>query len=167
VTRSTDNLLDAAVGAWTGASGEGDWSTDVEEVVASLQSQRRDYALAPRLAILLATPDWCNPDRPLSRLIRANLRHVLGVDVPLIGGSMPRIFVARPSVNGGGPGIVRIEAGFAVLLLCSNDLWASVELLERPYDSDEADRDRLLADLASRLLQARNSHMGLGSSASD
>jgi len=79
-----------------------------------------------RLAILLATADWCDPQAPISAGIRNTLQKRLGYEVPLVGGCMARLFcsVSGPSV---------IEHGLVLVLLCSSELYATVGHIPGPH----------------------------------
>jgi signal transduction histidine kinase len=96
--------------------------------------------------------------------IRQKLRRRLGYDVPLIGGSSPRIFVSLPN-EGSAPVLHHLTAGIVLVLLCSREVWMNVGMLINPWDLGEEDRIREVQSLVRRLIESRTTHMGLGSSA--
>jgi signal transduction histidine kinase len=79
-----------------------------------------------RLAILLATADWCDPRHSISAPICDSLEKQLRQEVRLIGASMARLFC---SVGG----FSNIEHGLILILLCSSELYATVGQLPNPH----------------------------------
>jgi signal transduction histidine kinase len=100
--------------------------------------------LPVRWAVLLATADWCRTPRTLPREVRRVLKKTLGYQVPLIGGSMARLFCSKQQ-NG------LIEHGLILVLYCSRDLWVSVASLEQPHKTTETKRKARVEKLANAL----------------
>jgi hypothetical protein len=65
-----------------------------------------------------------------------------------------------------GPAIHRVEQGFVLILFYSNDLWIGVDSVQEPYKLTDTDRWAQLGEMAKRLVRRRQTHMGLGTSAS-
>jgi len=163
-----DNLLEVGIAFSTEAGQSVDWDGTVVAAAQSVLASRRDRDLALRALLLLATPDWCDPDRPLSALFRNEFREKLGYAVSLIGASVPRAFVSLPLGHGAEePQTVEIRNGFVLVALFSNDLWMTVDSLRDPGGfPDESSRKCAVQKMADRIKQsAREKHLGLGTSA--
>ncbi len=117
------------------------------------------YQLPPCLMILLVTEQWCTcaNARDLPRLLRGEVNKRMRYKVPLLGGSMARLYCSTdPKPD--------IERGAAVAMLCSNDLRVIVgSVPSAPKDARE--RWPLLRDLAEELDRRSREQLGLGSSA--
>lgn len=158
-----NSLLEVMIGIHEGASNQSDWTEAVNSVVQQGLEPRQQMPL--RGVLLLATADWCDPSKPepLSKLIRDELKAQLHYEVPLIGGSMPKIFVSLPQRE---KKFYRITTGFVVIYLFSRSLWAHIDSFPHPYGSTPAARRDELEELKARLHDSRRTHLGLGSSAS-
>ncbi len=158
-----NSLLEVMIGVHEGTGDQPDWTEAVNSVVQQGLELRQQMPL--RGVLLLATADWCDPSKtePLSQLIRDELKARLHYEVPLIGGSMPKIFVSLPQRE---KPFYRITKGFVVIYLFSRDLWVHVESVPQPYLSNPAARRDELLELKARLHDSRRTHLGLGSSAS-
>jgi signal transduction histidine kinase len=100
--------------------------------------------LPVRCALLLATADWCHTPSSIPREVRRALRKTLGYQVPLIGGSMARLFCSTLQKG-------LIEHGLILVLHCSSDLWVTVASLGEPYKATEAKRKTQVRRLAKNL----------------
>jgi signal transduction histidine kinase len=163
-----DNLLEVGIALSAEASQSVDWNSAVAAAAESVLASRKDRDLALRALLLLATPDWCDPERPLSALFRSKFREELGYAVSLIGASVPRAFVSLPpSDTTEEPRSVEIRNGFVLVALFSNDLWMTVDSVREPERfPDEDTRKRAVKKMAERIKQsAREKHLGLGTSA--
>lgn len=161
---SAPNMLEVGVSVHNGLPDNTEWNNAATVAVQSALRQRTDPELPARAIVLFATPEWCQPDRPLSALVRSAARSMLGYDVPLIGGSMPRIFASVPGPNG--PTIHCVEQGFVLIMLYSNDMWVVVDSVQEPYKLADNERWRQLGEMAARLRHPKQMHLGLGTSAS-
>jgi signal transduction histidine kinase len=128
-------------------------SKPARRLVNSALKSRSSTNLQVRCALLLATADWCTPRTFLAREVRSALHHSLHYDVPLIGGSMAKLFCSL--VPGG-----FIDPGVILLLLCSNDLWVTVDHLDQPYNSKSGPDRRQLKKLAAKLENAAKVRLG-------
>lgn len=157
------SLLEVMIGIHEGAGNQSDWMDAVNSVVQQGLEPRQQMPL--RGVLLFATADWCEPNKakPLSKLIRDKLKEQLHYEVPLIGGSMPKIFVSLPQRE---KKFYRITEGFVVIYLFSQNLWVHVGSFPQPYLSNPAARRDELLELKARLRDSRHTHLGLGSSAS-
>jgi len=164
---AVDNLLEIAVGVHSKASAGADWQEVSNAVVADIIQQRRNPDLSLRAILLLATADWCRPDKPLSAHLRERLLQVLGYRVPVVGASVPRIFVSLPPKLGHEePSYYEVSAGFAAIGLFSNDLWITPGCVEKPGELSEPERKERINEMAAQLQrEARHEHIGLGTSA--
>ncbi len=113
--------------------------------------------LPPRCILLLATADWCRLHPELAREIRRRLADRVGYAVPLIGGSMARVFSSCH------PDVVA-EHGVTLALICSRDLHICVGSLPKPHDNPDT-RSQQVKMLANELREASRNHLGLGTSA--
>jgi signal transduction histidine kinase/GAF domain-containing protein len=125
----------------------------VEALVARALQSVNHKQLPVRCALLLATPDWCRPGEPLPGRVRRQLREALGYNVPLIGGSMARLYCSIERTP-------FIEQGVVLLVFCSNDFWASVIGLERPFSQAPEERKQRLQRLARDLEDAAGVKLG-------
>jgi len=132
------------------------FESDVGTLVRKALDDRESKDLPVRYAVLLATADWCESDPSLPQNVRAELRRSLHYDVPLIGGSMAKLFCFR-----GDPGF--FDHGVILALLCTNDLWVTVEYLENPYDAEGRPDISELEKLAAKL--EKDAPVRLGASA--
>jgi len=130
--------------------------TAVDTLVRDALHDRESPELPVRWAMLLATADWCESDPSLPQSICAALRRSLHYDVPLIGGSMAKLFCSR-----GDAGF--FDHGVILALFCTNDLLVTVEYLENPYDVEGQPDIGRLSDFASAL--ESNAPVRLGASA--
>jgi signal transduction histidine kinase len=163
-----DNLLEVGIAFSTEAGQSVDWDSAVAAAAESVLASRKDSDLALRALLLLATPDWCDPKRPLSALFRSKFRDDLKYEVPLIGASVPRAFVSLPPASAAEqPRSVEIKNGFVLVALFSNDLWMTVDSVREPERfPDENTRKCAVREMAERVGQsAREKHLGLGTSA--
>ena len=110
-----------------------------------------------RCAVLLATADWCQNPANLPKEVRCALKRALSYEVPLIGGSMAKLFCSKHE-------LACIEHGMILMLFCSRDLWVTVESLRKPHNRTEAERFALVKELAETL--KKNASTRLGASAS-
>ncbi len=155
---SESDLLRAGVAAHHGSGKqESSGGAAIELVAKALKGIDLDR-LPVRGAILLATADWCRAPHSLPKEVRIELRKWVGYEVPLIGGSMPKIFCSTDPEP-------FIEEGMALILLCSRDIWMSVDCLKAPYGDTPETRRKRVRELAGSILAARTERMGLGTSA--
>ena len=164
-----DNLLEVGIALSTEAGQSVDWASTVAAAAESVLTSRKNRELALRALLLLATPDWCDPERPLSALFRNEFHEKLGYSVPLIGASVPRAFVSLPPSDAAEePRSVEIRNGFVLVALFSNDLWMTVDGVRAPERfPDEDTRKGAVRDMAERIERcAREKYLGLGTSAS-
>jgi len=89
-----------------------------------------------RLAMLLATADWCEAHAALPRTFRDCLKKHLGYEVPLIGGSMAKLYCSTAAEP-------LIDDGLVLVTFCSEEFWASVESLHKPHECPEKQKSRL------------------------
>ncbi len=156
------NLLDIGIGIWNGLGSSVHWDHAATYAVdQALDSTDRTYPA--KTVVLLATADWCCIEKSLSEFVLGRIKQRLGYSIPLIGGSMPRIFVSQPQAEAAG--FTRIEHGFVVILLFSDDLWVTVGKFERPYDYSADERSRKLRALVAHMKDSHAKRLGLGSSA--
>lgn len=123
----------------------------VHDVLQTVNHQR----IPIRAAWLLASPDWCQSPISISKLIRDELNRELGYGVPLLGGSMAGIYCFN-----GKPHF--LSHGIALLLLCSEDLWMTVDCLENPYSLTNEEREESLRTLATRIQKRAGTRQGAG-----
>lgn len=155
-------LLHVGVAFEVGQSVRENWDSVAARLVDGALKGRPE--LPVRAAFLLATPSWCAPKDSISLPIRQHLRHHLGYDVPLIGGSSPRLFVSLPRENQK-PEKHHLQDGVVLVLLCSREIWMNVEMLRNPWKLEDKERTVETQNLVQRLICSRSTHMGLGSSA--
>jgi signal transduction histidine kinase len=127
-----------------------------DTLVQDALKRRESPDLPVRYAVLLATADWCESDPSLPQSVREALRKSLCYGVPVIGGSMKKLFCSQ-----GDAGF--FDHGVILALFCTNDLWATVECLENPYDADGQPDIRRLKKFAEGL--EKNAPVRLGASA--
>ena len=125
----------------------------VEEVFAEVHPER----LPLRFLLLLTTADWCDTSRPLSKEVRDEIYQRLKYKVPLIGGSMARLFCskARKFV---------MEQGVVLVAFCSRDFWMTVETLDKPHEKSPDDRREAVELLAKSLEQTAGIRLGTSAS---
>jgi signal transduction histidine kinase/GAF domain-containing protein len=126
-----------------------------EIVVQALDEDLIDR-LPVRCALLLATADWCQPGVSLPRAVREEFKRRLGYQVPLVGGSMAKLFHLDKSNE-------FIEHGIVLALLYSYDLWVTVGWLDRPHEQTAAKRSEQIGGLTKRLEE--EAQIRIGSSA--
>ena len=104
-------------------------SDAADKIVADALDNCQKTELPVRYALLLATADWCTGRCTLPRDVRSALEKRLHYKVPLLGGSMAKVFC---SSDPGG----FIDPGVLLVLFCSEDLWVTVGYLKKPYNSN-------------------------------
>ena len=162
------NLLDVAIAVSDQRAQNAVWSVEVARATDDLLSRVTKQSASLRAIILLATPQWCDPNRPISRYIREQLQSTLGYPVPLIGGSAPRLFVSLPHTTGAAQTTqtFEIDDGFVIIGLLSNDLWVSVDAVPDICQMPEAKRRAAIKEMAGRIREdSRKTHIGPGTSA--
>jgi signal transduction histidine kinase len=97
-----------------------------------------------RCLLLLATADWCDPTNSVSAIIRENTRTITGYDVPLVGGSMVKLYCSKGNIG-------FMDNGIVLVALCSTEMYVSVGGLEYPYRLTKQERSRKLSELAANL----------------
>jgi signal transduction histidine kinase len=112
--------------------------------------------LPVRLALLLATADWCEGTGAIAKEVRSELQAKLNYGVPLIGGSMARLFGSLGEEH-------FVEHGLLLVLFCTEELWATVDYLPTPHRLGEELRREKVRELARAL--ERKAGIRLGASA--
>ena len=116
--------------------------------------------LPGRLTFLYVTGHWCcDRHEDVPRKVRQEIKRKLGYEVPLIGGSMARIYCTATESS------PVIEEGAAIAILFTEELWASVEALPHPFEYKIGERLRRLRELRDKLGKQKRHGIGLGASA--
>jgi len=122
----------------------------VDKALSSLSGNH----LPVRCALLLATEAWCDPDDSVSARVREALKAKLGYEVPLIGGSTPRIYCSKSPTR-------IIDQGMVLVLLRSDDLWITVGSLANPYESEGKARQDRIGKFARDLRERAGVRLGI------
>jgi len=149
-------VLDIGLSALDQRAGQGSIDQPVKQLVdEALASRKAPEAFPVRIALLLATADWCAPSQDLPLLVRRALQGRLGYEVPLIGGSMARLYRLTDHETG------FIDKGLILVLFCSENMWAFVAGSESPYSGSRPDK-KALKDLAELLEERAEPRLAAG-----
>src|SRR5260370_6305994 len=158
-----DNLIEVGVASHRGQGGWESFPTAASTLVNQALQGIDTNRLRVRCINLFATADWCDPENSISRYVRDELQVKLGYRAALIGGSMAKVFCSTA------PGGL-IDPGLVIVVLCTNDLFVSVECLDDPYRGAAQDnegrareREARLKDMAENLVNRGRIHLGTSS----
>ena len=116
---SASDRLQVGIGVVHGPGAETPLAQAAEELVAGAVRTVNIEQLLARGAVLLATGDWCRASPSLPRAVRDALQAKVGYPIPLVGGSMAKMFCLTE------PDPV-IDPGLLLIALFSNDLHITV-----------------------------------------
>jgi signal transduction histidine kinase len=115
-----------------------------ELLVASILDSIDCHHFPVRCLLLLATADWCQQSPSIAQEIRKEFVNQLGCSIPLVGGSMARLYSSAY------PGTF-VKHGIVLISLGSQDLRVTVGHVAEPYSKPDPQRKEALAKLADKL----------------
>ena len=154
ILRGRQLYMEVGVSVHRGPANAASWEATALKLVADSLDQVQTQTTPVRLLMLLATADWCKEGISLPKDIRTNVEERLGYDVPLIGGSMAKLYCSTESKS-------MLDHGLILIAYCSDEMCASVAAFAEPHSFSEQERASRIEELVDELDGAPRMRLGI------